>query len=173
MEQSHHKIEMVKNIILSYLNIPIGSIHFDRRNAPVPTIKKMIGYFSQKHFSATQGELASFLNYKTHSSVSIGISTLISESEHSEKLRTQMKDIDRIIIEKGLSRLSGKNNEWYIFLDLNDFIIATKGTSSVLWHNMTMAQAETILGDGWEFTEHKKTEKFIYKRIKLTKIKNQ
>lgn len=156
----------VQNIILQYLNIPIEKIDFSNRKAPTPTIKKMIGYFSQKHFSATQKDLATFLQLSNHSTVSLGITSLLNQTEANSKLKSQLQDIDRIIIERGLSKFSGKNNEWYMFLDLNNFIIATKGKSSVLWHNITIPEIQQILGDGWEYLEHKGTQKFIYKRLK-------
>jgi hypothetical protein len=53
-----------------------------------------------------------------------------------------------------------------MFLDLNNFIIATKGESSLLWGGTDIEQIKTMLGEGWEFAEHKATEKFIYKRLK-------
>lgn len=165
MEQKHQKIESIKNIVFEYFSIP-KDYQLSNRKQPAPLLKKMIGYFSSRHFSATQKELANYLNMKNHSSVSLGISSLIDESETSIKLRHQLKDIDRIIIEKGLSKQSGKNNEWFMFLDLNDFIIATKGESSVLWHKTEMEKVKEILGDGWEYTEHKSTGKFFYHRKK-------
>lgn len=163
MELKHQKIENIKSIVFQYFLIP-EDYQLDNRKQPAPLLKKMISYFSSRHFSATQVELASYLKMKNHSSVSLGISSLIDEAETSLKLRNQLKDIDRIIIEKGLSKLSGKNNEWFMFLDLNDFIIATKGESSVLWHKTEMEKIKAILGEGWEFTEHKSTGKFFYKR---------
>jgi hypothetical protein len=165
MELKHHKIESVKDIIFQYLSIP-ADYQLNNRKQPAPLLKKMISYFSSRHFSATQMELASFLNMKNHSSVSLGISSLIGNAEVSLKLRNQLKDIDRIIIEKGLSKLSGKNNEWFMFLDLNNFIIATKGEASVLWHKTSIPEIEKLLGDGWEFTEYKSTGKFFYNRKK-------
>jgi hypothetical protein len=165
MELKHHKLESIKGIILEYLNILPDEIDFTKRKAPTPTIKKMIGYFAQKHFSATQKELSEYLILSSHSGVSLGISSLMSEVEMNPKLKEQLKDLDRIIIEKGLSKLSGKNNEWYLFLDLNNFIIATKGKNSALFHNMNIHQVKEILGESWEYKEHKGTEKFIYKRL--------
>lgn len=165
MEQKHHKIESIKDIVFQYLSIP-KEYQLDNRKQPAPLLKKMISYFSSRHFSATQMELASYLKMKNHSSVSLGISSLIDQADVSLKLRNQLKDIDRIIIEKGLSKLSGKNNEWFMFLDLNDFIIATKGESSVLWHKTELDKIKAILGGGWEFTEYKSTGKFFYQRKK-------
>ena len=165
MEQKHHKIENIKNIVFQYFSIP-KDYQLTNRKQPAPLLKKMISYFSSRHFSATQKELANFLDMKNHSSVSLGISSLIEQAEKTQKLRNQLKDIDRIIIEKGLSKLSGKNNEWFMFLDLNDFIIATKGESSVLWHKSSIEEVKSILGDGWEFTEYKSTGKFFYNRKK-------
>ena len=103
---------------------------------------------------------------KNHSSVSLGISSLMNQVDVDVKLRNQLKDMDRIIIEKGLSKLSGKNNEWFMFLDLNNFIIATKGEASVLWHKTSIPDIQKILGDGWEFTEYNSTGKFFYNRKK-------
>lgn len=168
MESKHHKLEQLKIIIFSYLQISIDSVNFDTRKAPAPLIKKMIGYYAQRHFSATQTEIAHYLNLKNHSSVSLGTASLIDDAEKSRTFREKLKDIDRIIIDKGLSKLSGKNNEWYMFLDLNNFIIATKGESSLLWGGTDLEQIKTMLGEGWEFTEHKATEKFIYKRLNQT-----
>ena len=172
MEQKHHKIENIKKIVFQYFLMP-DDYQFNNRKQPAPLLKKMISYFSSRHFSATQMELASFLNMKNHSSISLGISSLIGQAEVSLKLRNQLKDIDRIIIEKGFSKLSGKNNEWFMFLDLNDFIIATKGDSSALWHKTSIPAIQEILKDGWEFTEYKSTGKFFYNRKKQTTTKNK
>jgi hypothetical protein len=163
MEQRHHKIENAKSIIYEYFTIP-ETYKLDSQRQPAPLIKKIIGYLSQKHFSATQKEIANYLGLKNHSNVSIGISTLLEQAEHNGKLRKQLKDLDRIMIEKGFSKLSGKNNDWYYFLDLNNFIVATKGESSVLWHKTEIDKIKEILGEGWEYTEHKSTGKFLYKR---------
>jgi hypothetical protein len=165
MELKHQKIENIKIIVLQYLSLP-EDLNLHNRKQPAPLIKKMISYFSSRHFSATQVELANYLNMKNHSSVSLGISSLIEQSEVSTKLRDQLKDIDRIIVEKGMSKLSGKNNEWFMFLDLNNFIIATKGESSVLWHKTSLPEIKKILGDEWQYTEHTSTGKFFYNRKK-------
>jgi hypothetical protein len=53
-----------------------------------------------------------------------------------------------------------------MFLDLNNFIIATKDESSVLWHKSDIESIKKILGDGWEYKEHLATNKFLYKRLK-------
>lgn len=165
MERTDHKIEKIKDIVFQYFSIP-NDFKLDNRKQPAPLLKKMISYFSSRHFSETQKQLASFLKMKNHSSVSLGISSLLAQVEVDSKLRTQLKDIDRIIIEKGLSKLSGKNNEWFMFMDLNDFIIATKGEASVLWHKTSIPAIQEILGDGWEYTEYRSTGKFFYNRKK-------
>jgi len=163
MEQKHQKIEAVKSIVLEYFKIP-SDFNLNVQKQPAPLLKKVIGYLAQKHFSATQRELAIYFQLKTHSNVSLGISSLIEKSEHNVKLKKQLKDLDRILIEKGLSKRSGINNDWYSFLDLNDFIIATKGESSFLCHNTELEELKEILGEGWEYSEHKNTGKFFYKR---------
>lgn len=172
MELKHQKIENIKTIVFEYFSIP-DNYNLNTRKQPAPLLKKMISYFSWKHFSETQKELAIFLNMKNHSSVSLGISSLIEQTEVNTKLREQLKDIDRIIIERGLSKLSGKNNDWFMFLDLNNFIIATKGEKSVLWHNTSIEEIQSILKDGWEYTEHKSTGKFLYNRKKQVTNKNK
>ena len=165
MERTDQKIEKIKDIVFQYFSIP-KDFKLDNRKQPAPLLKKMISYFSARHFSAHQKQLASFLNMKNHSSVSLGISSLMNQVDVDVKLRNQLKDMDRIIIEKGLSKLSGKNNEWFMFLDLNNFIIATKGEASVLWHKSSIPDIQKILGDGWEFTEYNSTGKFFYNRKK-------
>lgn len=164
MEQKHQKIELAKQVIYEYFNLPETYHFIDTQKQPAPLLKKIISYLSQKHLSVTQKELSIYLNLKTHSSVSLGISSLLEQAEHSGELRKQLKDLDRVMIEKGLSKLSGKNNEWYYFLDLNNFIVATKGESSVLWHKTELDKIKEILGEGWEYTEFKNTGKFLYKR---------
>jgi hypothetical protein len=166
MERTHHKIDLIKSIVCSYYNVDEKLIATTSRKTPIPFIKKVICFMSQKHISITQQTLANYLNYKNHSIVSTAIRTLIDKMDISNTLTTEMLDLNRIIIQKGLSKLSGKNNEWYMFLDLNNFIIATKGESSVLWSKTDIDSIKKILGDGWEYTEHLSTNKFLYKRLK-------
>ena len=166
MERTHHKIDLLKIIICDYYNIDVEMISSTSRKQPIPYIKKVISYMAQKHFSATQQSLANYFGYKNHSVVSLSIKNHIDQMDFSPKLDKEMIDLNRIIIEKGLSKLSGKNNEWYMFLDLNNFFIATKAKKSILFNNHTLAEIELILGDDWEIVEHKKTEKFLYKRLK-------
>ena len=169
MEQKHHKIETIKKIVLDHFNFVESTIDFNGRKSPAPFLKKVIAYLCQKHTEIVQQEIANYFNFSTHSSISIAISSLIKNGENDEKLQLKLKDLDRILIDKGLSKMSGKNKDWYFFLDLNNFIIATKGIASVLWHNTNIVEIKKILGAGWEFTEHHKTDKFLYKRIKQIK----
>jgi hypothetical protein len=166
MEQSYHKLESLKLLIISHLNIVETDIDFSSNKQPNPLIKKLICYFAKRHFSIKQVQLAGYIGYKTHSSVSIGISSLLDELKKNIRLNQKVREIDKIIIEKGLSKLSGKNSNWFMFLDLNNFIIATKGESAVLWHKTEIDKIKQILGDGWEYTEHKSTGKFLYKKQK-------
>lgn len=166
MERKHHKIDPIKKLVCDYYNIDEELISTTSRKTPIPFIKKVICYMSQKHLSVTQQNLANYLNYKNHSIVSTAIRTHIDQMDISDTLTKEMVDLNRIIIQKGLSKLSGKNNDWYMFLDLNNFIIATKGESSVLWSKTDIDSIKKILGDSWEYTEHLATNKFLYKRLK-------
>jgi len=166
MERTHHKIDLLKIIVCDYYNVAPELISSTSRKQPIPYIKKVISYMAQKHFSETQQSLARYFGYKNHSVVSLSIKNHIDQMDFSPKLNTEMVDLNRVIISKGLSKLSGKNNEWYMFLDLNNFFIATKDKKSILFNSHTLAEIETMLGDGWEIVEHKKTEKFLYKRLK-------
>jgi hypothetical protein len=166
MERTDHKIDPIKKIVCHYYNVDEELISTSSRKGQIPFIKKVICYLSQKHLSVTLKTLGKYFNYKTHSVVSIAISTHQDQMDLNKNLLNEMIDLNRIIVQKGLSKLSGKNNEWYMFLDLNNFIIATKGESSVLWHKSDIESIKKILGDGWEYQEHIATNKFLYKRLK-------
>jgi hypothetical protein len=164
MEQSYHKLESLKLVIISHLNLTESDIDFSSRKKPNPLLKKLISYFAERHLSINQTQIAEYIGFKTHSSVSIGISSLFDELKKNIRLNQKVREIDEIIIEKGLSKLSGKNSNWFMFLDLNNFIIATKGESAVLWHKTEIEKVKKILGDSWEYTEHKSTGKFLFKK---------
>ena len=75
MERTDHKIDPIKKLVCHYYNIDEELISTSSRKGQIPFIKKVICYLSQKHLSVTLKTLSKYFNYKTHSVVSIAIST--------------------------------------------------------------------------------------------------
>jgi hypothetical protein len=166
METNHQKIEKIVAVVCNYYNFDEKFIDFNTRKVPVPFIKKMIAFQIHKHTPITQMEVAKYFNQNNHSNVSIGIQYIFDQLDLDPAIKKNDIDISSIIIEKGLSKKSPKNNNWYKFLNLNDFFLASSGDQSILFHNTTIDEIQKILPKDkkWEITEHLNTNNFFYNR---------
>lgn len=169
MESKNQKIEDIISIICNHQNINSNLLKSTLRTPPIPYLKKIVAYMLKKHLSLNTSQLADLLKYKTHSNVVTHLKRLDEQMSYDKKLKNEIGELNTIIIEKGLSKYSNKNNKWYLFLDLNDFFIATKSEKSILFHNHSLSEIEFLLGPGWEITEHTKTNKFLFQNYKNLK----
>ena len=172
MESKNKKIEEIISIVCNHQNLDPKLIEETSRRPPIPFLKKVVAYMLHRHLSLKTEAIAELLKFKTHSNVVTHLKRLDEQMSYDKKLKNEIGELNTIIIEKGISKYSNKNNKWYLFLDLNDFFIATKGEKSILFHNHTLNEIEFILGDGWQITEHTKTNKFLFQNYKSLNNKN-
>lgn len=170
MESKDQKIKEIISIVCNHQGINASLLESKSRETPIPYLKKLVAYMLNRHLSMNTGEIANFLKFANHSNVVTHLKKLNEQMGYDKKLKNEIGEINTIIIEKGLSKYSNKNNKWFLFLDLNDFYIATKSDKSILFHNHSLAEIEYLLGPGWEIVEHTKTKKFLFQKYQNLSI---
>ena len=173
MESKDQKVKEIISIISSHQSIDETLLESKSRKPPIPYLKKVVAYMLNRHLSMNTAEIAELLKFANHSNVVTHLKRLDEQMSYDKKLKNEIGEINTIIIERGISKYSKKDNKWYLFLDLNNFFIANKGEKSILFHNHNLDEIEHILGPGWEITEHTKTNKFLFQKYKNLSLTNK
>lgn len=76
-------------LVREYFNLPKNFIKSRSREGEIPLAKKIISKILIDYTRLTTSKISKILNYKTHSTVVIGLQTLSDLMETEEKIRTQ------------------------------------------------------------------------------------
>jgi hypothetical protein len=172
MERTDQIIEELKMIVCDYYKVDPTILNDQSRKGIRPLLRQIISYFANTLFQVPQQKLADYWGRKTHSTICTSINKLIQNKEVSKRFASEITDIQRIITEKGLTEKSPKNNEWYRFVDLNNFVLATNGNKAILMVNVDLDELN-LDPDNWKFEDQKETGKFYYSRLKQVNNQNK
>jgi len=173
MELTDQRIETLKLIVCEYYKHDISILDDPSNKMPKPFLRQMISYFANTMLNVTQKSLADYWGKKTHASICTSINNIRNNMDFDKKLKFEMQDLNRIINERGISEKSPKNNEWYRFVDLNNFVLATSGTKAILMVNLSPEEMEELKLKDWKIEPQINTGKFYYSRLKQANNKNK
>ena len=172
MDRTDQIISELKMIVCDYYKVDPVILNDQSRKGIRPMLRQIISYFANSLFQVPQQKLAEHWGRKTHSTICTSINKLIQNKDVSKKFASEITDLQRIITEKGLTERSPKNNDWYRFVDLNNFILATNGNKSILLVNVEKDEINLDPNE-WKFEEQKETGKFYYSRLKQVNNQNK
>jgi len=173
MELKDQRIEALKLIVCEYYKVSPSILDDPSNKIPKPFLRQMISYFANTMLNITQQSLADYWNKKTHASICTSINNVRNNMDVNKRLRFEVQDLTRIINEKGISEKSPKNNEWYRFIDLNNFVLATSGSKAILMVNLTPEEIENLKLQDWNIEPQNNTGKFYYTRLKQVNNQNK
>lgn len=173
MELTDQRIETLKLLVCEYYKVSPSILDDPSNKMPKPFIRQMISYFANTMLNVTQQSLANYWGKKTHASICTSISNIRNNMDVNKRLKFEVQDLNRIINERGISDKAPKNNEWYRFVDLNNFVLATSGTKAILMVNLSPEEIEDMKLQDWKIEDQNNTGKFYYTRLKQANNKNK
>lgn len=176
------KMDVITGAVCEYFSFDREQLLQPCRKDMQPVVKHFACYLMRKTTKLTEAEIAKYLNYKNHSSVSHAVKRMDELLDFDADLRNQLFELYKVLEVRGLTAKKDSEipkslrNNWYVYIDMDDYVTATNGSKAAVFVNHSREEIETALGENhsqWEIIEHKKTSKFLFKRKAPRKSKKE
>jgi len=157
-------LDMVKKTVCEYYDIDPEILNTQSRKYPIPYLKKIINHICYTWMKIPQDVLGDYWN-QGRSNVSTHVKTFKQYLDVNERLRSELKDIERILSDRGIVQRDIENRRYYSFVDLDNTIHAQKSDQHILFVGMEISEIKKLIGEDWKIEIHINTGKIFYNKI--------
>jgi len=169
METKHQKIKQLADLVCNFYRFDIVKFENTKnRTMPLPKIRHVVCYLAKQNFSISYKELANYFDKKTHSTIYTTVKNIKERMQFDKALKKEINEIERYLIDNGLSKKSNFQNEFFDFFDLNNCIAVSKNNQKILFSNFEMEEVNSLISGNCvflpdELKQYQNTKTFVYK----------
>ena len=158
------QLKELRQTVCDYYELEYSLLDSDSRKTPIPYLKKIVSFFAYEYLKINQELIAEHFG-QHRSNVCTHITTLKKYLEVNKRLKREIKDLERILSERGIWKGNIQNRRYYNFVDLNNCISASLNDKKILFVNHSVKEVKQLLGEEWIVEVHEKTNKIFYSKI--------
>jgi hypothetical protein len=163
-------VEYIKKIVLLYLDSPEEFYTKKSRKPEVLKVKQYACYFSKKHTSLSNQNIADLFGLKTHSSIISLMKKIEGYATYDRLTKHELKEINEVIKLKGLSKSNRIDFEKYYYINMNNFKSVREAPErAIIFIGYDDAEIINLLSDTANIKTHLHTKKFLIEENPKTK----